>query len=135
MAKSKDFLNFCDNLLDIIDKTPNLEYNLSKPDSSDGKASDLEKFMDSHHYDKDNTILEAQKLLTANVQENCSLSLLKTFYSERQNLDDSVDNKIGVIGYYLHSKFRDNLGKTGSIVDLESTPSTNQTTNLVSFFL
>lgn len=91
--------------------------------------------MDSHHYDKDNTILEAQKLLTANVQENCSLSLLKTFYSERQNLDDSVDNKIGVIGYYLHSKFRDNLGKTGSIVDLESTPSTNQTTNLVSFFL
>lgn len=55
VAKNKDFLQFCQNLLNLLNK--DIAYNLNK--------ANITQFLEENKYNNENTILEAQKTLTA----------------------------------------------------------------------
>lgn len=104
VAKNDDFLDFCENLLSIYNPSQNQNnFDLSKSVNEEN----LNNLLATDRYNADNTILEAQKLLTAKVGENCTVQLLKSFNCESDE----------VIGLYLHRCMRGNsLGKSGSLV-------------------
>lgn len=99
VAKSKDFINFCENSLEILLENPS---NLNSKEESE----ELKTWLDTVCFSEDSSLLEAKKFLIANTEENIEFSRIKTI-----NIEENPDS---VIGFYLHRTITNTVGAGGS---------------------
>ena len=90
VSKNKDFQNFLDNLLKIAVKN----------------TYTLDQFLSSS-YDQNYNIKDALKNLIAKIGENIVIRRLAYL---------KIDSEISKVGFYIHNKVTDNLGKIGCMV-------------------